>query len=70
MNDLGWTKPNNSEKGFNELSTKAIIKAARKYGARFVVTENQKLFPCRLSTKTINISSIKSSNHQVLLPKK
>ncbi len=44
MNDLGWTKPNNSEKGFNELSTKAIIKAARKYGARFVVTEKPKTF--------------------------
>ncbi len=44
MNDLGWTERFNSKEGFDKLSTKAIIKTARKYGARFVVTEKPKTF--------------------------
>lgn len=44
MNDLGWTKPNNAEDGFNNLSTEDITRVARKYGAVFVVTEKPKEF--------------------------
>lgn len=44
MNDLGWTERFNAREGFSKLSTKAIIKAANKYGARFVITEKPKTF--------------------------
>jgi len=44
MDDLGWTEQFNAREGFSKLSTKAIIKAANKYGARFVVTEKPKTF--------------------------
>jgi hypothetical protein len=44
MKDLGWTERFNAKEGFSKLSTKAIIKAAQKYGARFVVTEKPKTF--------------------------
>lgn len=44
MSDLGWTERHNAKAGFNKLSTKAIMKTASKYGARFVVTEKPKTF--------------------------
>jgi hypothetical protein len=44
MKDLGWTERLNAKEGFSKLSTKAIIKTAQKYGARFVVTEKPKTF--------------------------
>jgi hypothetical protein len=44
MDDLGWTERFNAREGFSKLSTKAIIKAANKYSARFVITEKPKTF--------------------------
>jgi hypothetical protein len=44
MSDLGWTERFNAKEGFGKISTQAIIKAANKYGARFVVTEKPKTF--------------------------
>jgi hypothetical protein len=44
MQALGWTKPYNAEAGFNSLTTADITRAARMYGASFVVTEKPKEF--------------------------
>ena len=44
MKDLGWTERFNAKEGFSKLSTQAIIKAANKYDARFVITEKPKTF--------------------------
>ncbi len=44
MNDLGWTERFNAREGFSRLSTQTIIKAANKYGVRFVITEKPKTF--------------------------
>ncbi len=44
MNMLGWTNRFNAREGFNDLTTGDIKKAARRFGARFVVTEVSKSF--------------------------
>jgi hypothetical protein len=44
MKDLGWKELFGAEKGYNGLSTEAVVSAAHKYGADFVVTEKPKQF--------------------------
>jgi len=44
MNDLGWKWLHGSFEGYKNLSTDQVVKAAQKYGARFVITEKPKTF--------------------------
>lgn len=44
MDDLGWRRMHGSIEGYNNLSTHDILRAATKYGARFVITEKPKTF--------------------------
>jgi len=66
MNDLGWTKHDNAQTGFNNLSTNDIIHVAQKYNARFVVTEQPKTFdlPVAYKNNTFNLYRLPAgSNH-------
>ena len=42
MEDIGWKKVNGLYEGYNNLSTDEVWKAAKKYGARFVIAEKPK----------------------------
>jgi hypothetical protein len=44
MNDLGWYTLWGEKSGYNGLSTEAIVATAKKYGARFIITEKPKQF--------------------------
>jgi hypothetical protein len=44
MNDLGWRKWYLPKEGYNKLTTDEIISVAKKYKAKFVVTEKPKIF--------------------------
>ena len=43
MNDLGSTAPD-FNRGYNSLTTNAVLRVARKYKAKFIVTEKSKTF--------------------------
>jgi hypothetical protein len=44
MNDLGWHTLWGEKRGYNGLSTEAIVATAKKYGASFIITEKPKHF--------------------------
>jgi|GEM_PF-514635 len=44
MYDLGWTEKELIYDGYNRLTTDAVLRAAQKYGAKFIVTEKPKTF--------------------------
>ena len=44
MHDIGWRERFGAKTGYTALSTAAVRRAARKYGASFVVTEKPKKF--------------------------
>jgi hypothetical protein len=44
MEAIGWKEVNGVYEGYNNLSTDQVLKAAEKYGARFVITEKPKTF--------------------------
>jgi hypothetical protein len=44
MRDLGWKKFSGEKEGYNSLTTEEVLKAANKYGAKFVITEKPKQF--------------------------
>lgn len=44
MSDIGWKTMYGAEEGYNRLTTDEIVTAAKKYGAKFVVTEKPKTF--------------------------
>jgi hypothetical protein len=44
MEDIGWKRVNGVYDGYNNLSTDEVRRAAKKYGARFVITEKPKAF--------------------------
>jgi len=44
MGDLGWKTIRGAEAGYNALTTEAIVAAAKKYRAQYVVTQKPKTF--------------------------
>lgn len=44
MNDLGWKRLHGQVDGYNNLSTADIEQVAKKYGAKFIITEKPKTF--------------------------
>ena len=44
MRDLGWETFLGEKEGYNSLTTEEALKAAKKYGAKFVITEKPKQF--------------------------
>jgi hypothetical protein len=44
MYDLGWRKRFGAKEGYGALTTDEVRRAARKYGAAFVITEKPKEF--------------------------
>lgn len=65
MNDLGWTKRFNAPEGFGGLTTEEVIAAARKYGARFVVSEKPKRFslPMRYENSRFLLYAVPAGDH-------
>jgi len=44
MQDLGWKRLHGQRDGYNQLSTVEIKNVAKKYGAKFIITEKPKTF--------------------------
>ncbi len=44
MEAIGWKEVNGVYDGYNNLSTAQVLRTAKKYGARFVITEKPKIF--------------------------
>lgn len=57
MQDLGWHTLRGEKSGYNGLSTEAVVAAARKYGARFIIAEKPKRF---------NLPAIYENSHFIL----
>jgi hypothetical protein len=47
MRNLGWKTSLGAKEGYNSLTTAEIISAAKKYGAKFIITEKPKQFNLR-----------------------
>jgi hypothetical protein len=44
MRDLGWKTFLGEKEGYNSLTTEEVLNAAKKYGAKFIITEKPKQF--------------------------
>jgi hypothetical protein len=44
MNDLGWKKLHGAREGYNNLTTQNVLRVAKKYRAKFIVSERPKTF--------------------------